>query len=181
MKPAPFVRSYMTAPPRCFNFNVIGRNISSPWSFLKKMYLTGTELHVRNIRLPDSGNRLDVELKMAEISVHSRHNFNNPFLSGIPVERGKNMLLRVRQSSCFEDHFGMESEVLGNEPDGPKFYPSIVILVLQRNHNLRATVVVPSIHHRCNQVVRPVFLKLWGEPPKGRGITLQKGREHIEK
>ncbi|GFV94001.1 histone-lysine N-methyltransferase SETMAR [Trichonephila clavipes] len=55
------------------------------------------ELHLRNIILPDSGTRMDIELGAGQISVHSRNNFNNPFLTGVSVERGKNVILRVKQ------------------------------------------------------------------------------------
>ncbi|GFY79612.1 amiloride-sensitive cation channel 5 [Trichonephila inaurata madagascariensis] len=83
------------------SFNILERNVSMPLSFTDMDFITGTELHLRNIQQSDTGHRFNVELKGGQISVHSRHNFNNPFLTGVSVERGKNMVLRFRQE-CIE-------------------------------------------------------------------------------
>ncbi|GFW16941.1 hypothetical protein TNCV_2760691 [Trichonephila clavipes] len=47
------------------------------------------ELRIRGIHFVPRGTRLDTQLNMGQISVHSRDNFNNPFLSGVSVEMGK--------------------------------------------------------------------------------------------
>ncbi|GFT32021.1 uncharacterized protein TNCV_3468631 [Trichonephila clavipes] len=97
MKPAPFVKSHSSLPPNCFYFNVLGKNENHSMSIKKTRFLTETELHLRGIHIVDVGRRLDAQLNMGQISVHSRHNFNNPFLTGVSVENGKNIILRVRQ------------------------------------------------------------------------------------
>ncbi|GFQ67636.1 hypothetical protein TNCT_35711 [Trichonephila clavata] len=98
MKLAPFVRSYSNVPPVCFNFNDIEKNENLSSGFKKEVhYLSGTELHLRNIQQSDTGQRLDVENSGGQISVHSPYNFNNPFLNGVFVERGGNIVLRVKQ------------------------------------------------------------------------------------
>ncbi|GFQ99464.1 uncharacterized protein TNCT_247981 [Trichonephila clavata] len=97
MKTAPFVRSHSNVPPKCYYFNVIEINETLSQNIRKEDFSTGIELHLRNILLPDSGSRLDVEFGTGQISVHSRNNFNNPFLTGMSVQKGKNVILRVKQ------------------------------------------------------------------------------------
>ncbi|GFW16920.1 hypothetical protein TNCV_2760481 [Trichonephila clavipes] len=117
MKPAPFVRSHSIVPPMCFYFNVLGKHDNYSKKIQKTRFLadTGlghywpklevldhfsqshkqmTELRIRGIRLVPGWTRLDAQLSMGQISVHSRDNFNNPFLSGVSVEMGKNIILR---------------------------------------------------------------------------------------
>ncbi|GFQ85113.1 uncharacterized protein TNCT_521341 [Trichonephila clavata] len=97
MKPAPIVRSYSSVPPMCFYFNVLGKNESYLMTVKKTPFLTEAELHLRRIHMINGGKRLDAELNMGQISVHSQNNFNNPFLTGVSIENGKNIILRVRQ------------------------------------------------------------------------------------
>ncbi|GFY69010.1 hypothetical protein TNIN_152381 [Trichonephila inaurata madagascariensis] len=97
LKTAPFVRSHSNFPPKCYYFNVIEINETLKGIIRNAETLAGIELHLRNIILPDSGRRMDIELGTGQISVHSRNNFNNPFLTGMSVERGKNVILRVKQ------------------------------------------------------------------------------------
>ncbi|GFQ81047.1 uncharacterized protein TNCT_128971 [Trichonephila clavata] len=97
MKTAPIVRSYSSVPPMCFNFNVLGKNESYSMTVKKTPFHTETELHLRRIHMIKGAKRLDAELNMGQISVHSRSNFNNPFLTGVSIENGKNIILRVRQ------------------------------------------------------------------------------------
>ncbi|GFR26847.1 hypothetical protein TNCT_298321, partial [Trichonephila clavata] len=97
MKPAPIVRGSSSVPPMCFYFNVLGENESYSMIIQKTLFHTETELHLRSIYIHNSVKRLDAELNMGQISVHSPNNFNNPFLTGVSIEKGKNNVLRVRQ------------------------------------------------------------------------------------
>ncbi|GFR03341.1 hypothetical protein TNCT_151281 [Trichonephila clavata] len=97
MKPTPLMRSYLSVPPMCFYFNVLGKNESYSMTVKKTPFLTGIELHLRRNHIVDSGRRLDDQFSIEQISVHSPNNFNNPFLTGVSIENGKNIILRVRQ------------------------------------------------------------------------------------